>query len=67
MDKILSKVYKSDLTDKEKSFSKLSNFKTWPEASKHLKEIFKTNQVDLYNKDIISFVNILNDYYKNRE
>jgi len=67
LDKILSKVYKSDLTDKEKSFSKLSNFKTWPEASKHLKEIFKTNQVDLYNKDIISFVNILNDYYKNRE
>ena len=67
LDKILSKVYKSDLTDKEKSFSKLSNFKTWSEASKHLKEIFKTNQVDLYNKDIISFVNILNDYYKNRE
>ncbi len=67
LDKILSKVYKSDLTDKEKSFSKLSNFKAWPEASKHLKEIFKTNKVDLYNKDIISFVNILNDYFKSRE
>ena len=67
LEKILSKVYKSDKTEKEKSFFKLSNFKTWAEASKHLKEVFKTNNVNLYNKDIISFVNILNDYYKNRE
>lgn len=67
MDKILSKVYKSDLIYKDKSFSKLSNYKTWFEASNHLKEVFKINQVDLYNKDIISFVNILNDYYINRE
>ena len=67
MDKILNKVYRSDLIYKEKSFSKMSNYKTWFEASNHLKEVFKINQVDLYNKDIISFVNILNDYYKNRE
>jgi len=67
MEKILSKVYRSDLIYKDKSFNKLSNYKTWFEASNHLKEIFKINQVDLYNKDIISFVNILNDYFKNRE
>lgn len=67
MEKILSKVYGSDLIYKDKSFNKLSNYKTWFEASKHLKEIFIINQVDLYNKDIISFVNILNDYFKNRE
>ncbi|HMS32875.1 MAG TPA: hypothetical protein PKC91_02205 [Ignavibacteria bacterium] len=67
MEKILSKVYGSDLIYKDKSFNKLSNYKTWFEASKHLKEIFIINQVDLYNKDIISFVNILNDYFKKRE
>ena len=67
LEKILNKVYKSDKSEKEKSFFKLSNFKTWTEASKHLKEVFKANNVNLYNKDIISFVNILNEYYKNRE
>lgn len=67
MDKILNKVYMSDLKYRDRSFSKLSNYKTWFEASNHLKEIFRNNKVDLYSKDIISFVNILNDYYKNRE
>lgn len=67
LEKITERVYGSDLIHREKSFSKLSHFKTWFEASNHLKEIFKANSVDIFNKDVISFVDILNDYYHNKE
>lgn len=67
MERISEKVYSSDLVYREKSFDKLSHYKTWFEASNHLKEIFKLNNVDMFNKDVITFVDILNDYYQNRE
>ncbi|MBK8549927.1 MAG: hypothetical protein IPL53_02260 [Ignavibacteria bacterium] len=67
LEKILSKVYRSDLIYREKSFDNLRAYKTWSEASAHLKDLFKVNNVDLYNKDVVTFVNILNDYYKNKE
>ncbi len=65
-DKILERVYKSDIEQTARSFMKLSNYKTWFEASNHLKEIFKTNEVDIYNKDVINFVDTLNDYFSER-
>lgn len=67
LEKILTKVYRSDLIYREKSFDKLRAYKTWDEASAHLKDLFRINDVDLYNKDVVTFVNILNDYYKNKE
>ena len=65
-DKILDKVYNSDIEHVARSFMKLSNYKTWFEASNHLKEVFKINGVDIYNKDVINFVDTLNDYYSER-
>ncbi len=67
LEKISSQVYNSDLINREKSFDKLVRYETWNEATKHLKEIFQTNRVDIYNKDVIFFVNLLNNYYKHRE
>lgn len=66
-EKITEVIYKSDLIDKSKSFLKLNTFKTWLEASEHLKGIFKKNSVDIYNKDVIQFINILEEYYKKPE
>jgi len=65
--KILNKVYSSDVIYKERSFEKLSNHKTWDEATNHLKEIFQINRVDIYNKDVIKFVDVLNGYFKKME
>ncbi|MBX7043665.1 MAG: hypothetical protein K1X85_12280 [Ignavibacteria bacterium] len=65
-DKILERVYNSDFEYVTRSFSKLSNYKTWFEASNHLKEVFRANEVDIYNKDVIAFVDTLNDYYVGR-
>jgi len=66
-EKITENIYQSDIIKRVRSFRKLENIKTWKEASLHLKEIFKNNSVDLYNKDVISFVNILNEHYKKSE
>jgi hypothetical protein len=65
--KILEKVYNSDMIYREKSFNKLENLKTWKDASKYLKEIFKVNEVEIYNKSVVNFVNVLNEYFKNKE
>jgi hypothetical protein len=65
-DKILERVYKSDIEQTARSFMKLSNYKTWFEASNHLKSVFKNNEVDIYNKDVINFVDTLNDYFSER-
>ncbi len=67
LEKILNKVYRSDLIYREKSFAKLRDYRTWKEASEHLKYIFQINNVDLYNKYVVSFVNILNEYYQSKE
>ncbi|MEO8666803.1 MAG: hypothetical protein ABI462_15030 [Ignavibacteria bacterium] len=67
LEKITDKVYNSDLINREKSFTKLNHYKTWFEASNHLKEIIKTKDVDIYNKEVISYINILNDFFQNRE
>lgn len=66
-EKILGRIYNSDLLKRERSFEKLSSYRSWIEASGYLKELFLINDVDIYNKDIIKFVNILNDHFKKLE
>ncbi|HMS64554.1 MAG TPA: hypothetical protein PKD83_04795 [Ignavibacteria bacterium] len=66
-EKIINKIYQADLIKKKKSFDKLELYSNWKDASKHLKEVFKINNVDIYNKDVISFVNVLNEYFKRLE
>lgn len=65
--KITDIIYNSDIIMKEKSFEKLSECRSWKEASNHLKNIFQNNEVDIYNKEVITFVNVLNEYFKKLE
>lgn len=67
LDKIADRIYNSDLVFMEKSFNKMNHYKTWFETSNHLKEIFNNNRVDIYNKDVVYFVDTLSEYYKGRE
>lgn len=66
-EKILDRIYNSDILKRERSFDKLSSYKTWFEASNHLKEIFISNEVDIYNKEVVKFVNKLNEFFKSQE
>jgi len=65
LDSILNRVYDSNLMARQRSFEKLNNFKTWFEAFNHLKEIFKNNKVDIYHKDVIRYVDALNEHFQN--
>ncbi|MBS1518543.1 MAG: hypothetical protein JSS91_10700 [Bacteroidetes bacterium] len=67
LESILSKVYNSNLISRQRSFDKLNNYKTWFEAFNHLKEVFKNNKVDIYNKDVLKFVDVLNDHFQDKE
>lgn len=63
---ILKKIYKSDLILMDMSFTKLKECRNWEEASLQLKQVFKRNDVDIYNKDVVFFVDKLNEYFKNK-
>lgn len=66
-DRILKKIYKTDIILMDMSFTKLKNCKSWNEATTVLKQLFKKNDVDLYNKDVVFFVDQLNEYFKNKQ
>lgn len=65
LDSILNRVYDSNLMARQRSFEKLNNYKTWFEAFNHLKEIFKNNKVDIYHRDVIRYVDALNEHFQN--
>ena len=49
------------------AFEELEKLNTWEEAVSYLKIIFKKNNVDMYNKNVVLFIDLLNDYYTNLE
>ncbi len=67
LDSILSRVYDSNIIYRQRSFEKLNTYKTWFEAFNHLKEIFKNNKVDIYHKDVLRFVDVLNEHFHEKE
>lgn len=64
---IAKKVFKSSRLSMFSAFEEMEKFNTWGEAIVYLKEIFKKNNVDKYNKTVILFIDLLNDYYTNIE
>ncbi|MEO6695797.1 MAG: hypothetical protein ABIY50_10250 [Ignavibacteria bacterium] len=66
-DRILTKIYNSDIIYQERSFEKLGSYNSWSEAKNHLKEIFQINKVEIYNKDVVRFVDVLNEHFNKTE
>jgi hypothetical protein len=64
---ILKKVFKGSKSAMHEAFDDLEKFSTWSDASGYLKELFIKNKVDLYNKRIVLFIDILNDHFKDKE
>lgn len=64
---IQKKVFKDSKSAMYEAFDELENFNTWQDASGFLKEIFLKNKVDLYNKYIVLFVDLLSDHFSNIE
>jgi len=60
---ITKKIFKGSKSSMEETLEKLGSFDTWNDASEYLKEIFVKNKVDLYNKQVVLFVDLLNDHF----
>ena len=64
---IVKRVYKSSRQEMSGSFEELEKIASWEPAMEYLKELFKKNKVDIYNKHVVLFVDLLEDYFKNKE
>lgn len=63
---ICENVYRSDKHMMHESFRTLKGFDNWKEASEYLKEHFYDKDIDIYNKNVLLFVDVLEDYFKQR-
>jgi len=64
---ISKRVFRSSKYSMNKNFDKLERFSSWEDAIGFLKKIFTKNKVDFYHKDVVLFVDMLNDYFKEKE
>jgi hypothetical protein len=56
-------VYNGDKHRMHESFRTLKDFEGWKEASEYIKDYFYDNNIDIYNKNVLLFVDVLNDYF----
>jgi hypothetical protein len=64
---ITKRIFKSNRYAMYEVFEELENLRDWREVTEYLKEAFKKNKVNLYDKGVILFVDILNDYFERRK
>ena len=60
---IAKKVFRSSKLSMYQSFNELEELNSWEEATGFLKAHFAKNNVDLYHKDVVLFVDVLNEYF----
>ena len=41
----------------------INNLPDWNHVSEHLKELFMQNNVKLYSRDVVTFIDILQEYF----
>jgi len=63
---ISKKVFKGNKYLLLDSLLEIEKLKTWREATEFLKEIFINNKVTISEKNVIMFVDVLNDYFEKR-
>ncbi len=64
---IAKRVFRSSKLSMYKSFNELEEIDSWEEAAEFLKVLFVKNNVDLYHKDVVLFVDVLNNYFSRKE
>lgn len=63
---ISKKVFKGNKYTFIDSLLEIEKLKNWREATEYLKKIFIENKVSLGDKNVIMFVDVLNDYFEKR-
>jgi hypothetical protein len=60
---IIKKIFKGSKSAMHEAFDDLEKIGSWQVASGYLKDIFIKNKVDLYNKRVVLFTDILHDHF----
>ena len=60
-------VYHGNKHFMHESFRTLKEFDNWKEASDYIKDLFYEKDVDIDDKTVLLFVDVLNDYYNQLE
>jgi len=63
---IAKKVFKGNKYLLLDSMLEMEKLRSWREATEYLKEIFINNKVNIGDKSVITFVDVLNDYFEKR-
>lgn len=63
---IAKKVFKGSRYIMQDSFLEIEQLKNWREATEYLKAVFLENKVNIGDKTVILFVDVLNDYFEKR-
>jgi hypothetical protein len=64
---ISKKVFDGHRTLMIEALGEIEKLNSWRETTELLKNIFKNNKVNYYDKNVILFVDILSDYFEKRE
>lgn len=64
---IQKKIFKDSKSAMHEAFNTLEGFDSWNNASEFLKELFSKNNVRLYSKYTVLFVDLLSDYFSKIE
>lgn len=65
-DKILKKVFLNNKIQMYSAMNEIAGKDNWDEAADKLKDIFLENKVDIYHKDVILFVDAINEYFNKK-
>ncbi|MFA5010876.1 MAG: hypothetical protein WC644_02880 [Ignavibacteria bacterium] len=63
---IAKKVFKGSRYIMQDSFLEIEQLKNWREVTEYLKSVFLENKVNIGDKTVILFVDVLNDYFEKR-
>lgn len=63
---IAKKVFKGSRYIMQDALLEIEKLRNWRDATEYLKEIFITNKVNIGDKTVILFVDVLNDYFEKR-
>lgn len=63
LETITKLVFQSDEIKMDTFFKHINEMKSWDEVTSHLKTIFTLNKVDIYNSNVVNFVDKLNNLF----
>ena len=65
-DRILKKIFVNNKIQMYGSMTEISKLNNWDESVRYLKNLFLENKVDIYHRDVVLFVDVINEYFNKK-